>query len=490
MIAGSGTLADLARAGYRALDEPSMQVAVQVHHRVDQPGGLAAVLDGSPFDELLCVGGHGVGVVAGTRTGEHGELGRLRRIGFEPGTDAVFHGADVPNLAFRQDFPDRLEGIIVIEDEPRKMLLRHGLAVLDTLTHIAATAVEAGDVPLLSVQCPAQLPPTNTFQDGGDTGGRAGDAARSSSLAVRFVMALPGPGAAARLPIAERIADYCTEHGLGLWLRDTRPGFRAGNWFSVLRHDRPVARRGYRRAADRPRSTGNAAEGCVPVTLVGPARPGSTLAVLRFLGQFPELGVVGATMLPLGGLAFLTLQLTVTGASKARLHAINGALPAGGDPERVLVELLPHLLREGEPPPAGVDHLGERAGDYQVAVGPALPVLADNVVRRVPLWVSWQVDDAVVRDVVLALHEAVGALRIDEVPAVEYLVSRTGPGGVRGKGKLAAAKNAVERRHPGRTGGELLCAELLDAWAAALERHCGRPVRPGELAVSEHESWL
>jgi hypothetical protein len=487
MMTGSGTLADLARAGYRVLDEPSMQVVLQVHHRVDRPGGLAAAVEGSSFDELLCVGGHGVGIVAGTRTGEHGEHGELARIALEPGVEAVFHGTDVPNLAFRQEFPDRLEGIIVIEDEPKKTLLRHGLAVLDTLTHLAATAVEAGDVPLLSVQCPAQLPPTNTYQDDGDTGGRAGDAARSSSLAVRFAMALPGPGAAARLPVAERIAGYCTEHGLGLWLRDTRPGFRAGNWFSVLRHNRPEARRRYRRAADRTRSTGNAAEGCIPVTLVGPARPGSTLAVLRFLGQFPELGVVGATMLPLGGLAFLSLQLTVTGASKARLHAINAAPPVGTDPERALVDLLPHLVREGEPVPAVTDHLGERAGDYRIAVGPALPVVADNVIRRVPLWVAWRLPDGPdVREVVLALQEAMGALRLAEPPVVEYLVARSGSGRVRGRGKLAAAKNEVERSYPGGT----LCSELAEAWTGALERRTGRVVRPGELSASEHESWL
>jgi hypothetical protein len=496
----SGALADLARAGYRVLDEPSMQVVLQVRHRVDRPGGLAAALDDLPdrtgFDELLCVGGHGVGVVAGTRTGDHGEVGPLRRGALDPGVEAVFHGADLPNLAFRQDFPDRLEGIVVIEDEPKKMLLRHGLAVLDTLTHLAATARAAGDLPLLSLQCPAQLPPTNTYRDGGDTGGRAGEAARSSSLAVRFAMALPGPGAAQRLPVAERIAAYCTEHGLGLWLRDTRPGFRAGNWFSVLRHNRPQARRRYRRAADRARSTGNAAEGCIPVTLVGPARPGSTLAVLRFLGQFPEIGVIGATMLPLGGLAFLTLQLTVIGASKARLFAINGVLEGGGDPERVLRGLVPHLLREGEPAHAHAEHLGSRARDHRIAVGPALPVLADNVVRRVSIWVSWRLPagpdrGADLREVVLALQEALDALNLvdgREVPAVEYLVCRSGSGRVRGKGKIAVGRNAADRRYPDRT--DTLCAELVEAWSRALDRRRGRAVKPGELAASEFESRL
>ena len=44
--------------------------------------------------------------------------------------------------------------------------------VLDTLRHIAETALYAADAPLLSVQCPAQLPPTNSFQESADVGCR------------------------------------------------------------------------------------------------------------------------------------------------------------------------------------------------------------------------------------------------------------------------------------------------------------------------------
>ncbi|GAA1880299.1 hypothetical protein GCM10009836_71990 [Pseudonocardia ailaonensis] len=505
MPIGSGTLADLARAGYRVLDEPSMQVDLEIHHRADRPGGLAAVLAGLPegvtFSELLCAGSHGIGLIAGTRTGgsadragdpHHGPW--LERTAHDGQTLSSFRGADRPNLAFRQEFADRVEGIIVVEDEPKKMLLRHGLAVLDTLVHVAGTAVRAGGAPLLVLQCPAQLPPTNTYADGGETGGRAGDAARSSSLAVRFEMALPSPGVEARLDVADRIASWCADRGLGLWLRDTRSGYRAGNWFSVLRHDRPRARRGYRRAADRQRSTGNAAEGCVPVTLVGPARSGSTHAVLSYLAQFPELGVVGCTMVPLGGLAFLTLQLAVNGASRQRLFALNGQLDASrtsAAAEDVLRRLVPLLHRDEAPEPQ--EHLVGRATDYQIAVGPALPVVADNTVRRVPIWVSWQLQDVPtgVRLPVRALHEALHAVRLGEGdPAVEYLVSRErGVSQLRGKGKLAVSKNVVERLYPGRRGTERLAAELVDAWGAALER-LGHSVRPGELSVSEHESWL
>ena len=46
--------------------------------------------------------------------------------------------------------------------------------------HVAETALYAGEAPLLSLQCPAQLPPTNSFQDA-DAGGR-----RDPPVAVRL----------------------------------------------------------------------------------------------------------------------------------------------------------------------------------------------------------------------------------------------------------------------------------------------------------------
>ena len=64
-------LADLARAGYRVLHEPSMQVEFEIHHLVDRPGGLAGIVARDPtghgFAETLSAGANGVGLVVGTR---------------------------------------------------------------------------------------------------------------------------------------------------------------------------------------------------------------------------------------------------------------------------------------------------------------------------------------------------------------------------------------------------------------------------------------
>ena len=289
------------------------------------------------------------GVVVGTRIAEapgraYRQADASVRLEHRDDEHATFRGSERPNLTFQHESAQLIDGVIAIEDEPRRMLLRHGLVVLDTLRHIAETALHAADAPLLSVQCPAQLPPTNSFQESADVGGRRVDPARSASIAIRFRIALDRPRADVRLQIADRLARHCEERGLGFWLGDTRPGYRIGNWFLVHPHNRKLARATYRRDADQ-RRAGNAADGCPPVTFVGPARPGTTHAILSFLGQYPQIGVLACSMTPLDELAFLRVQLAVSGASRARLASVNSEIAgmrATGDD---LAEVLPRLVR-------------------------------------------------------------------------------------------------------------------------------------------------
>ena len=231
-------LADLARAGYRVLHEPSMLVDFEIHHLVDRAGGLAGIVARDPagrgFAETLSAGANGVGMVVGTRIAEapgraYRQADASVRLEHRDDEHATFRGSERPNLTFQHESAQLIDGVIAIEDEPRRMLLRHGLVVLDTLRHIAETALYAADAPLLSVQCPAQLPPTNSFQESADVGGRRVDPARSASIAIRFRIALDRPRADVRLQIADRLARHCEERGLGFWLGDTRPGYRIGN---------------------------------------------------------------------------------------------------------------------------------------------------------------------------------------------------------------------------------------------------------------------
>ncbi len=502
-------LADLARAGHRVLDEPSMQVDFEIHHGVSRPGDLAAVLAGLPatetFADTLCSVAHGAAVVVGTRVGDARVPPGSERPPLEIEADvegAVFRGSERPSLMFRHESAETVSGIVAIETEPRKTLLRHGLAILDTLRHVAETAVGTGDSVLLTLNSPAQLPPTNALHD--VLGGPPPQPSRSSSAAIRFEMALDLPSADLRFQVADRLARYCAERGLGLWLGDTRPGYRSGNWFSVVPHDHSQARRSFPRAADRGAHT--AAEGFVPVTLVGPARSGASHAVLAHLAGYAEVGVLGCAMSPLNELAFLHLQLAINGASRPRLAAVNRALPeiatSGGGPAEVLRTLVP-LLLGGEPVVTpgieSTERLVGRAGDFRTAVGPALRLVDAHAVRRVPAWVSWRVRGGTgPRVPLVALQRAVDRMDLGDpdvggdagAAGIEYAVTRRGGPVTAGKAKIAVSKNLVDRRFAGPPSSTArLCAQLQDAWLDELVA-AGHEARPGEIAVSPHESWL
>jgi hypothetical protein len=514
-------LADLARAGYRVLHEPSMHVEFEIHHLVDRPGSLAGIIARDPaghgFAETLSAGANGVGVVVGTRIADAPGRGYRQAdasVRLENGSDemATFRGFERPNLTFRHESAQLIDGVIAIEDEPRRMLLRHGLVVLDTLRHIAETALHDADAPLLSLQCPAQLPPTNSFQESADVGGRRVDPARSASIAIRFRIAFDRPRADVRLQIADRLARHCEDRGLGFWLGDTRPGYRTGNWFLVHPHNRKLARARYRRDADLHRA-GNAADGCLPVTFVGPARPGTTHAILSFLGQYPQIGVLACSMTPLDELAFLNVHLAVSGASRARLAAVNSDIAGLRATSDNLAEVLPRIVtallpagaeaeRVSPPTREHTERLIGRAGDYQAVVGPALPVVPDSDVRRIPIWISWQMrkSEAGLRVPLLALHRAVERLGLAATEAaghrsgalsIEYLACRRmGVSVLGGRGKMAVAKSLVEDRvRDFRIAPAQLSADLEGAWRAELHA-AGHDDLVTDLSVSPREFLL
>jgi hypothetical protein len=315
-------------------------------------------------------------------------------------------------------------------------------------------------------------------------------------------MALPRPRASVRLRIAERLAAYCRARGLGLWLADTRAGYRDGDWFIVQRHDRSLARK---TAARDSRVPGNAAEGCLPVTLVGPARPGSIHAVAEFLAHHPAAGVLACSMTPLHDLAFVHLQLAVNGASRGRLTGLNRALaarPVGTGPVEVLPRVLSELLRCPPEDDVRPGDLLAAAEDYEVVVGPALPVVVDTATVRLPVWFAWTMRCGPSGDalgvLVRTFTEALAMIGLDPAaadpaPSIEYLVCRqVEPSRLKGKGKLGVPRTQIEGRFPatratGATGR--LCNALESAWRARLAAVPGG-TDVTTLSVSWRESWL
>jgi hypothetical protein len=295
-------LADLARAGYRVLHEPSMQVEFEIHHLVDRPGGLAGIVARDPaghgFAETLSSGANGVGLVVGTRIADMpGQAYRQAdaSVRLDDGGDdhATFRGSERPNLTFQHESSQLIDGVIAIEDEPKRMLLRHGLVVLDTLRHVAETALHAAEAPLLSLQCPAQLPPTTpsrsppTWAAGGWTG--------AIGLDRDPVPDRAGPAAGGRPP-PDRGPDRPPLRGPRprVLARRHRPGYgpATGSWSIRTTASWPGPGTGathdLHRAGMRRR---------LPARRVRrPARPGTTHAILSFLGRYPQIGVLGCSM--------------------------------------------------------------------------------------------------------------------------------------------------------------------------------------------------
>ncbi|UJW32683.1 hypothetical protein L3Q67_02500 [Saccharothrix sp. AJ9571] len=488
-------LADLARAAYLLLNKPMMQVNFEVHHAVDNPGYLNRLIstkEETTFVETISSRANGIALVVGTsvdtlpaellhRDHGGGAVVELKERGNERGK--AFRGIARPNLTFLYESYPRIEGIIVVEDEPRKLLLRHGLAVREVLREVAETAARR-QRPLLSLQCPVQVPPHDYTVERDGPQGAFGTSPRVASLAVRFSIALDTPGAKVGIEMSESLSKFCESHGYGFFLADTRPGYRTGNWFLVRAHDRKRARSSFSLAADRGAVSG--AEGCVPVTFVGPARWGSTHAVIAFLSQFPEVGILACSITLLDDLAFIHLQLTINGASRPLLAKLNEKITSfgepGGEPADVLRKLLPELTYGaalGSRASNLEKQLAEKAGDFHTIVGPALPVVSDHRSRRVAVWFSWQMrqSDLGLKVPLGALLRAIDTIGLsDDVPAdaasIEYLMSRhLGNAVIRGKGKLSIAPGVVDRTFHGfplQSSLARLCVRLEEAWRAEL----------------------
>ncbi|HEY0689417.1 MAG TPA: hypothetical protein VGD71_10275 [Kribbella sp.] len=488
-------LADLARAAYSLLNKPMMQVNFEVHHAVDNPGYLDRLVsrkDDTTFVETISSRANGIALVVGTSVDTlpaellHRDHGGGAVVELQERDDELgkaFKGIARPNLTFLYESYPRIEGIIVVEDEPRKLLLRHGLAVREVLREIAETATRH-QRPLLSLQCPVQVPSHDYTDERGGQQTAFESFPRVASLAVRFSIALETPSAKIGMELAESLSKFCESRGHGFFLADTRPGYRTGNWFLVRAHDRQRARATFSLAADRGPVSG--AEGCVPVTFVGPARWGSTHAVVAFLSQFPEVGILACSITLLDDLAFIHLQLAVNGASRTLLAKLNDTIASfgepGGEPGDVLRKLLPGLTYGAPLGPRSSDlekQLAEKAGDFHTIVGPALPVVSDHRSRRVAVWFSWQM-----RQSDLGLKVPLGALirAIDTIglsvtdPAdgasIEYLMSRhLGNAVIRGKGKLSIAPGVVDRTFRGsplQSSLSRMCVRLEEAWRAEL----------------------
>ncbi|WP_158886851.1 hypothetical protein [Amycolatopsis anabasis] len=498
-------LADLARAGFEIARQPLTKVDFEIHHVAARPGFLRElVADG--FLETVCSAANGAAVAIGTHT-----RNRLDSIVDEDQHDGptgtalpqrsadgwVFHQSAWPNPTFIYESARTFEGLVSIDPDAKELSDWHGLAVRNLMQEISEAATKLAGAPLLTLQCPAQLPPIVKTRNH-DLRTRKELPSVCSAFAIRFSVALQDASAEQQIVLSNRIRELCEENGFGFWIADTRPGHRPGNWFEVCRtpardDDRP----------EKPVTT------CLPVTCAGPARVGSTHAIMSFLRRYPRVGVVGCSGTSLADLAFVHLQLSVEGVSSERLNKIleklYGEETVPVRPRELLRKLFGRLgLRAENSADKRADATGP-ASDYQTFVGPAFDYRPSATTHALPVWVSWQIarkDDglaAPVECLYRALRQVVPELALpgepvaplSEVAAVEYLICRaTEQSVVRGKGKLAVPKPVLEQFGgvPAEDPASKLCASLEEAWKAQIDLAEVRGV--SELTVAWREAWL
>jgi hypothetical protein len=486
------------------------KVDFEVHHVRARQGYLRELAAGATFLETLCSATNGAGVVIGTRIrkpvdgAETVELedGQQPAEPPQPSADGwVFRQAAWPNPTFIYESAQTFEGLIGIDPAAREVGEWHGLAIRDLMKEISETAANLGGAPLLTLQCPAQLP-TIVKTRNHDLRTRKEIASPCSSLAVRFSIALRDTSVAKRFELSDRIRELCEKHRYSFWIADTRPAHRAGNWFEVCHADGEFSPLYNGDIRSRQRIST-----CLPVTFAGPARVGSTHAILSFLQRYPQVGVVGCAGTSLADLAFVYLQLSIQGVAAERLNRILAKLldeqSTPARPRKLLRELFKRLgLRPDpvEPGPAAPDP----AIDYQTFAGPAFGYRPHLMPDSLAVWVSWEIArqdrglaaplDCLYRAMAKVVPKLPGEAEprsLGDVATVEYLICRaTEQSVVRGKAKLAVPKTSLQRFSAGAAepAASRLCASLEEAWKAQTDQSGVDGV--SELTVAWRESWL
>lgn len=485
-------LADIARVAGGASISSVPEVDFRIIHGPSAP--TRGVPELQPLRALASLSGSGIGSVDGF-------------IGFEAngafGAVATFHDSHVSDISqptlpllasdtwhtysdrgapqprFLYERRQLLEGILTIQPEPRFPDNRLTQALGQAACEVARVSRLSGN-PLLMLHCPNEAPPArgvyvNSIHE------RSLPAARSSSTSVRFAIALGDSSSEAKMRLVSSLAEYAAPRGVGLWLGDSRIGYRSGNWFNIVPNKtRDLARYlGGLAVSDNALRTANAAHYMLPLTIFGPARIGTSEAVLKLLSGEGTGGLYSATITSLDDLAFIHLQLPLLPSGRTKNEWMADVQNIFGRRSLDCLDAFPSLLRLFRPVSrsgrdeklALLDALGP-ARDYQVTGGPPVRV-SYNGAKYVPVWGSWHIAGPVptLQDILGALARVLRLMNLagpDAAPIVtEYVIARNkSDSGRRGRIKLGIHPSHLQRwagREHGTTSAAL-CNELEARW--------------------------
>lgn len=480
----------LCQNGARSISQGLPDVRITVDHEARDstqsilPGLTAAA---AAWDEMLVFSAFGVTSRVSTAlvreaSASHADPGGLQPPGVR---------LESPhNPSFLYEAGRSLEMLVTLDSSRAPLSVGASLAMLEACELLSRAAGEVAESPILFMQAPVapQNDPSGRYRGDG-----SGERPRTSQAsAIRMAISLDDASPAKRIAAVRRVMAECELHGYGLQINDRRSGRVRGDWWSLLRPDPDtVAAHSASLALDVASRAKHVATDTwnrdftevVVVTAVGPARTGSTLAILADL-MARNMSIVGLSVAALQEVAVITAYLGV------------GAAVEGGDYRQEIGDLRSVLgiaasrsaLTHWQGRMSRKSQL-TRALDYQMVMSgpfPAVPAEPSSV----PLWIAWS--SGLAASLTASPAEMIaGYLKDDPIVSfaeVSYARARhtDGSGRIRGRAKISIAFESSLPR------------EGLATWLGEKADECERFVRRSpefsgtqlEVRVAWRERWL
>jgi hypothetical protein len=281
--AGLSRPAELAHIAARAMTQGASALEFHVRHAVVPHSDGYPAERPDPPNEAACFVASGVELSAATwpSTFTPADLSmvNVREVKGALDTDAglSWRGSAVLNPAFLYGNARRTEILVSFGDRGWSPSYRDSRMLTRIIHGMAAAAVEAARGPIMLLQSPVA-----PFREavGRNRGDGSGELLRDAEgPCLRMSVGIDPFEPSRRLLFDERVRAFAAEHGLGLRIVDRRSNRVRGEWFKVQDFDAAL----FRRRCDE--LFGWAPEEA-PVTafvvsVVGPARVGATLAVMK-----------------------------------------------------------------------------------------------------------------------------------------------------------------------------------------------------------------
>jgi hypothetical protein len=394
-------------------------------------------------------------------------------------------GSAVLNPAFLYGSARRTEILVSFGDRAWRPSLRDTRMLTWIISQLAGAAVECTNGPIMLLQSPVSPFREAVGSNRGDGSGELVRPAEGSSL--RMSISIDPAQPRRLLMFEERVHSFATENGLGLRIADRRANRIRGEWFKVHDFDGDL----FERRRDElfrgvPEDSPTTA---FVLTIVGPARVGSTLAVVRAL----DASNIGVLTYASESLAEMSISHILIPIAPVRLERAAGATSAA-DP---LVAGLRRLASD-----CGLTPRSSAAGLHSVNFTPALGYKA---LRSEPaqitfrsgkgepfaLWVACDVPYRRITEEQVAEH-LLNALQGKVATAsLAYLrCHRTADDRVRARAKIAISLDAAVKAKQRAESLSRICAEAQDLTRRSLAATQGLGESELGIRIAWREKWL